>query len=117
MKKGDLRTIDYLDHIIEAIERIREYVAPLSLDTFGSAKMAFDAVVRNLEIIGEAAHNVMVEDPAFIDAHPEIPWQDMYAMRNRISHGYFAINAKVVWVTTQRELPELERAVLRLRHE
>jgi len=114
MKKGDLRTTDYLDHMIEAIERIREYVAPLSLETFGSTKMAFDAVVRNLEIIGEAAHNVMLEDPGFVTAHPEIPWQDMYAMRNRISHGYFAINANVVWVTTQRDLPQLERALSRL---
>jgi uncharacterized protein with HEPN domain len=101
VKKSDLRTKDYIEHMLEAIGRIREYVAPLSHETFESTQMAVDAVVRNIEIIGEAAH-------------PEIPWQDIYAMRNRVSHGYFAINTQVVWVTIQRDLPELERDLLRL---
>jgi uncharacterized protein with HEPN domain len=114
MKKSDLRTADYIEHMLEAIGRIREYVAPLSLETFESTRMAVDAVIRNLEIIGEAAHNVMLDDPAFVTAHPEIPWQDVYAMRNRVSHGYFSINLKVVWVTIQRDLPELERKLVDL---
>lgn len=109
MKKSDLRTADYIEHMLEAIACIQEYVAPLSLETFGSTRMAIDAVVRNLEVLGEASRNVMLGDPAFAASHPEIPWEDMYSMRNRISHGYFAINANTIWVTVQRDLPELER--------
>ncbi|CAM2177441.1 DUF86 domain-containing protein [Paraburkholderia sacchari] len=109
MKKSDLRTADYIEHMLEAIAYIQEYVAPLSPETFASTRMAIDAVVRNLEIIGEAARNVMLSDPVFAASHTEIPWESMYAMRNRISHGYFAVNAHTIWVTVQRDLPELER--------
>lgn len=77
--------------------------------------MVIDAVVRNLEIIGEAAHNLVVHDPAFAAAHPEIPWESMYSMRNRISHSYFAINTNTIWVTVQRDLPALEHDLLYLR--
>jgi uncharacterized protein with HEPN domain len=77
--------------------------------------MAVDAVIRNLEVIGEAAHNVMLDDPAFVAAHPEVPWQDIYAMRNRVSHGYFAINHKLVWVTIHRDLPDLEQQLAGLK--
>jgi len=87
MKRSDLRTPDYIEHMLEAIGRIREYTAHLSLEEFESTRIAIDAVVRNLEIIGEAAHNVMLRDPDFVTAHPGVPWQPMYAMRNRILHG------------------------------
>lgn len=115
MKKGDLRTPDYIEHMLEAIGQIREYVAPLSAESFESTRMAVDAVVRNLEIIGEAARNVMLGDPAFVAGHPEIPWESMYSMRNRISHGYFAVNATTIWVTVERDLPALERELIRLK--
>ncbi|QBQ98152.1 DUF86 domain-containing protein [Paraburkholderia pallida] len=115
MKKGDLRTRDYIEHILTAIERIRDYTASVTLETFQTTPMVIDAVVRNLEIIGEAARNVIQDDPTFIAAHPEIPWQAMYATRNRVSHGYFDIDTRTVWVTVQNDLPELERALLPLK--
>lgn len=114
MKKGGLRTADYIQHMLDAIGRIREYTAALSQEAFEATPMAVDAVVRNLEIIGEAAHNVMRDDPAFAAAHAQVPWETMYAMRNRISHGYFAVDAGVVWSTVQRDLPELQRELTSL---
>ncbi|WP_028205776.1 HepT-like ribonuclease domain-containing protein [Paraburkholderia nodosa] len=115
MKKDDLRTSDYIEHILTAIERVREYTASVSLESFQATPMIIDAVVRNLEIVGEAARNIMLDDPGFIDSHPEIPWQEMYGTRNRISHGYFANNTEVVWRTIQHDLPDLERQLLSLK--
>jgi uncharacterized protein with HEPN domain len=114
MKKSSLRTADYIEHMLDAIAQVREYVAPHSLETFSSTRLFIDAVVRNIEIIGEAARNVMISDPDFVAAHPEIPWEGMYSMRNRLAHGYFATNTETIWVTVQRDLPELERALTRL---
>ncbi|WP_310629837.1 DUF86 domain-containing protein [Paraburkholderia sp.] len=111
MKKKDLRVRDYVDHMLAAIGRIREYTASLTLEEFESARVVLDAVLLNLHVIGEAAHNVMLADNAFAADHPEIPWQVAYDMRNRISHGYFDINVRTVWTTVQHDLPEMERAL------
>lgn len=115
MKKKDLRTSDYIDHMLEAIRRILEYTARLSQAQFEATPIAIDAVVRNLEVMGEAARNVMLDAPDFVAAHPEIPWQAMYGTRNRISHGYYAINTDVIWQTIQRDLPELKTALSALK--
>ena len=114
MKKNELRTPHYLQHILTAIARIRAYTAPLSIETFEATPMAVDAVVRNFEIIGQAARNIMRGDPGFAAAHPEIPWDVMYGMRNQVSHAYFAVDLGVVWHTAQNDLPELENKLLSL---
>ena len=107
---------DYLDHILVAIEPIRRYVSDQNQAGFLLDEKTQDAVVRNIEIIGEAARNVERADPAFAAAHPEIPWPVIYGMRNRVSHGYFDVDLQVVWQTVQADLPVLEeqiRALLR----
>ena len=96
MRKKDFRTPDYLQHILNAIERIRAYTAPLSHESFEATPMAVDAVVRNIAIIGEAARNIARGDPDFAAAHPEIPWEAMYGMRNHVTHGYFAVDIEIV---------------------
>ncbi|MFX1762662.1 DUF86 domain-containing protein [Paraburkholderia sp. A1RI-2L] len=115
MRKKDLRTPDYLQHILDAIERIRTYTEPLSHDSFEATPMAVDAVVRNIEIIGEAAHNITQGDPDFAAAHPEIPWEAMYGMRNQVSHGYFAVDIDIVWSTVQTYLPDLKHKLSKLK--
>ncbi|POR55757.1 uncharacterized protein with HEPN domain [Paraburkholderia eburnea] len=114
MRKEDLRTPDYLQHMLDAAERIRSYLAPLSQESFEATPMAIDAVARNLEIIGEAARNIMRGDPAFTSTHPEIPWEAMYGMRNRISHAYFSVDTSIVWSTAQTWVPDLVRKLLPL---
>ncbi|WP_321884518.1 HepT-like ribonuclease domain-containing protein [Paraburkholderia bannensis] len=113
--KGELRTPHFVEHMLTAVGRIREYTAPLSLDTFKATPMAIDAVARNFEILGEAARNIMRMDPEFTVRHAAIPWQDIYGMRNQLSHAYFAIDLDLVWQTIQHDLPELQRALLRLK--
>ena len=110
MKKA-LRVPEYLGHILEAIERIEEYVSDMDELAFLSSKLVQDAVIRNIEILGEASNNIQRVAPAFANEHNEIPWQVMYAMRNRVSHGYDKIDFEMVWKTICNDLPELYELV------
>ena len=102
-----LRLPDYLGHILEAIKRIEEYVSDMDEMTFLDSKLVQDAVCRNIEIIGEASNNILCVQPSFAAQHAHIPWQVMYAMRNRVSHGYDKVDFEMVWKTIHRELPSL----------
>lgn len=106
-----MRVPDYLGHILSAIERIERHSQDVDEVGFLSSELIQDAVVRNLEIIGEAANNVQRVDPAFANLHSEIPWQVIYAMRNRLSHGYDKIDYEMVWKTVCNDLPELYRLI------
>jgi uncharacterized protein with HEPN domain len=106
-----LRVLDYLGHIVQAIERIERHVLNVSELDFLSSELIQDAVIRNLEIMGEAANNILRVDSSFAAAHADIPWQVMYAMRNRLAHGYDGVDLEVVWKTVQRDLPTLHRLV------
>ena len=102
-----LRVPDYLGHILEAIERIEEYVSDMDEMAFLASKLVQDAVIRNIEIIGEASNNIQRVHPAFAAQHDNIPWQVMYAMRNRVSHGYDKVDFEIIWKTIHRDLPGL----------
>jgi uncharacterized protein with HEPN domain len=67
-----------------------------------------DAVIRNLEVVGEAANNIKIADPGFLSSHPAVELDAAYRMRNALAHGYFTVNASVVWKTVQRDLPILK---------
>ncbi len=106
-----LRVPDYLSHILVAIERIEEYVSHLDETAFLASTLVQDAVIRNIEIIGEASNNIQRAAPAFVAQHDAIPWQAMYAMRNRISHGYDKVDLEIIWKTIHTELPALYRQI------
>lgn len=73
-----------------------------------------DAVVRNFEILGEAAHNIEKLHPAFATSHAQVPWALMYTMRNRVAHGYFTVDYELVWNTIHADLPQLRALVAAL---
>ena len=100
LRRWDIRIND----ILLAISRIQEYTRSYNYQRFSDDSKTVDAVVRNLEIIGEAARHVPDEIMA---EHPEIPWRDMADMRNLLSHEYFGVNDKIVWETVQNDLPAL----------
>ncbi|MDR2239870.1 MAG: DUF86 domain-containing protein [Zoogloeaceae bacterium] len=102
-----LRVPDYLDHILQAIERIGRYTAGISEAGFLNSELIQDAVIRNIEIIGEAANNIQNAIPAFAARHADIPWQVMYTMRNRVSHAYDKVDLEIVWKTIRDDLPNL----------
>lgn len=110
MNRG-LRLSDYLGHILSAIERIERHTAQIDENAFLHSELMQDAVIRNLEVIGEAAKNIQRVDPAFADLHAYIPWQVMYAMRNRLSHGYDTVDHEMVWRTVCNDLPEIYRLI------
>ena len=95
----------YLLHILEAIEKIERYIATVEFDGFSDNDMMIDAVVRELEIIGEAARNL---SESFQDKNIEIPWYKIKAMRNVLIHEYFGVNLKVVWDSCKNDIPALK---------
>ncbi len=93
----------YLWHIVEAGRRIAEDVAD-GYDSYCRDRRRQDAVIRNLEVIGEAAKRV---SPALREAHPAIPWRAMTGMRDRLIHQYFGVNLDLVWEAAAVRLPEI----------
>lgn len=95
-----------VEDIDEALDRIFEYVQGLDYDGWRSDRKTIDAVIRNLEIIGEAAANV----PESIQAQfADIPWFKMKGMRNILIHEYFGLDDEVLWKTVQEDLPFLKK--------
>lgn len=113
MRKTDaVRTIDYAAHIVEAIDRIGRYVGDMTELSFLSDEKTQDAVVRNFEILGEAANNIEKLHPTYAKEHADVPWALMYTMRNRVAHGYFKVDYELVWKTIHADLPELRALVV-----
>ena len=92
MNKHEFRAKDYLLHMLEATDRVFQYTANVSEEEFSASPMLQDAVIRNIEIIGEAAKNLLQAGPEFAVKYPSIPFAQIYGMRNRVSHGYFAVS-------------------------
>ncbi len=106
------RVPEYLKHIVEAIDRATRYIEPLAnAAALQQNEQVQDAVVRNLEIIGEAANRILNADPGFVAAHPELPWAEMRGMRNKMIHEYFDVDWQVVWGTIKGDLPRLRQQV------
>ena len=106
-----LRIADYIGHIVEAIDRIHRYVEDMTESTFLQDEKTQDAVVRNFEILGEAARNIERFHAAFAQDHADVPWALMYTMRNRVAHGYFKVDFELVWKTIHADLSPLRAQV------
>lgn len=111
MSKDRQRLIDYLAHILDAIERIDRYTENMDEVAFLQNDLVQDAVIRNLEILGEASNNVQKHYPDFAARHPELPLAFAYQMRNAVAHGYFKVDYEIVWKTIQSNLPVLQGQV------
>lgn len=106
-----LRLNEYLRHIIDAVARIRSYTAGLSEDDFLRSSLVQDAVIRNLEVIGEACRNILPHHADFAASHGDVPWRSPYEMRNALTHGYFSIDLGWTWTTIQGDLPAFEAQI------
>lgn len=114
-KADDLRVMDFLGHILEAIQRINRHIGTMDLDSFLHDEKTQDAVIRNFEIIGEAARNIERYHPDFAAEHADVPWGIAYEMRNVLAHGYFMVDLEIVWKTIHNDLPGLAEQIIRLR--
>ena len=106
-RRDKLALEDYLGHIQQAISRIQRYLADIDRAAFLASEEKQDAVIRNLEVIGEAAGNIQRHFPDFASRHPNFPLKAAYGTRNALAHGYFKIDLGVVWKTVERDLPLL----------
>ncbi len=101
----------YLDDILDAIHQIRSYVEGQDEETFSADRKTQDAVIRNLEIIGEATGNLPAESK---EIAREVDWRKITGLRNILTHEYFGINLPIVWDVVQNKLTPLETACRRL---
>ncbi|HQG78521.1 MAG TPA: DUF86 domain-containing protein [Bacteroidales bacterium] len=93
----------FLDDIQTAMSRIAEYIEGYDFDQFKKDYKTIDAVIRNFEIIGEASKKL---DDKIKEKYPNIPWKEMYYLRNRISHEYFGVDYEILWDIAVNYLPE-----------
>ena len=101
----------YIEHILNSINSIQEYISGLSLETFLEDRKTQDAVVRQFEIIGEATKRISQD---FRDENPDIPWSQMAGMRDVLIHDYIDINFEIVWKTANENIQILKEAILNL---
>jgi uncharacterized protein with HEPN domain len=99
---------DRLNHILDAIAKIKRYLHGFNLQKFELNGLTIDAVVRNIEIIGEATTCL---DRGLKAKYPQVEWRFATAIRNRLIHGYFDVDAKIIWDTTQNDLPKLKTEI------
>ena len=109
---SDERTIlDYLEDISNAILDIRSFVHEMSAEGFMADKKTANAVVRSLEVIGEATGKIPMDVRI---RYPDIPWEEIIGMRNRLIHEYFGVDLDIVWQTIQDDLSPLETAIRKM---
>jgi len=98
----------YLRHVIDASERISEYLKGVTKLRFETNHLLQDGIIRQLEIIGEAIKRVS-KDVRVI--YPEVPWQDIAGMRDKLIHDYFGVDIETVWLTAHDDIPRLKQQI------
>jgi len=104
----------YLKDILEAIDRIESYITNLTFDDFSESRLYQDAIVRNLEIIGEAVKRLPEK---IIDKYPEIEWKKIAGLRDILIHAYFGIDTEIVWDVVKNKIPELKDQIFFIQSE
>ena len=101
----------YLKDILECIDRIEEFIAGMDFDQFVEDDKTTSAVIRKIEVIGEATKNLPTE---LRDKYPEVPWTDMARMRDKIIHFYFGVDHEIIWRVAKERLPEIRPLIERI---
>jgi len=110
MSKGR-ETVDYLDDIRGAIAEVEEFTRGMSYDAFITDRKTINAVIRSLEVLGEASKHI---PSAFRQKHPDVPWSKMAGMRDVLIHDYMGVDLITVWKVVLERLPEIKPRIEKL---
>jgi len=108
MRRRDLRAKDFLRHMLEATELMQVYMRGKTYKDFLEDQFFQDAVIRRIDVLGQAAKYVLEEAPHAAARFPDIPFHAIYGMRNWLTHAYFAIDEGVVWKSVEDDLTDLQ---------
>jgi len=112
MSEKDRDIILFIEDILSAIQKIEKYTSDKTASEFQKDDMALDAVIRNFEVIGEAARNI----PAATQSRfPAVEWKEVVGFRNILIHNYFGVDVESVWDTVQKNIPLLKQHVLAMK--
>ena len=106
--KSEREYVDYLYDILDAIEKAADFIEGMDFNHFSEDDKTVFAVVRALEIIGEAARKI---PPSVRAQYLEIPWREITGMRDKLVHDYFGVDLAVVWKTVKEDLPGLDNGI------
>jgi uncharacterized protein with HEPN domain len=109
MIKSDLA---YIDHILDCIRKINKFSKGLTINEFQKNELVQDAVIRNIEIIGEASKKITSETKK---NYPDIPWKEISGMRDKLIHDYLGVDIDVVWETIKKDIPVLRKQTIKIK--
>lgn len=101
----------YLEHILDSIKWIESYISDISRGQFLNNHLVQDAIIRQIEIIGEASKKLSI---SLKQKYPNIPWKDIAGMRDKLIHGYFGVDIEAVWKTVEDDIPILKEQVFNI---
>jgi len=102
----------FIKYILESIEAIEEFSKDLILEELSRNRLKKSAIIREIEVIGEAAKNISND---FTKKYPEIPWKNIIGTRDIMAHKYFGVNIEVVWKIITQDIPQLKKQVLKIK--
>ena len=103
--------IDYLQDIFQSLEKAEEFIRGLEFEEFKKDEKTIFATIRALEVIGEATKRI---PNSLKNRYPDVPWQEMAGIRDKLIHDYFGVNIEVVWNTVKQDLPSLRPQIKRI---
>jgi uncharacterized protein with HEPN domain/predicted nucleotidyltransferase len=115
MRDKTRRLPDYIEDILKEIDLVKEFISGVSREDFIRTRIVQHAVVRSIEVVGEASANIRKHTPAFQQVHPDLPLKRAHDMRNQLIHGYSDIDLDIVWNVATEDLPKLKEMLLAIR--